>query len=131
MAQKAIIRFWWESGLSSASRNHLTTFCRPSVHYACLRLCSAIFLFIGNNCLCFLCFGWAAHALTALATLPISVAWQNCCTSTKTAYVKIEAFRHLITSQQGRMKTKSLLNFYTHQKSKVYLRTLCAFSILV
>jgi len=23
---KEIIRFWWESGLSSASRNHLTTF---------------------------------------------------------------------------------------------------------
>jgi len=26
MGQKVIIRFWWESGLSSASRNHLTTF---------------------------------------------------------------------------------------------------------
>jgi len=24
-----VIRFWWESGLSSASRNHLTNFCRP------------------------------------------------------------------------------------------------------
>jgi len=29
---KVIIRFWWESGLSSASRNHLATFCRPFVH---------------------------------------------------------------------------------------------------
>jgi len=38
MGQKVIIRFWWES----ASRNHLTTFCIPFVHYACLRLCSAI-----------------------------------------------------------------------------------------
>jgi len=28
MGQKVIVRFWWESGLSSASRNHLTTFCR-------------------------------------------------------------------------------------------------------
>jgi len=28
--------FWWEFGLSSASRNHLTTFCRLSVHDACL-----------------------------------------------------------------------------------------------
>jgi len=35
-AKKVIIRFWWESGLSSASRNHLTTFCRPFVYYACL-----------------------------------------------------------------------------------------------
>jgi len=26
MGQKAIIRFWWESGLSSACKNHLTTF---------------------------------------------------------------------------------------------------------
>jgi len=45
MDQKVIIRFWRESGLSSASRNHLTTFCRPFVHYAC-RLCSAIARFI-------------------------------------------------------------------------------------
>jgi len=29
-------RFWWESGLSSASRKYLTTFCRACVHYACL-----------------------------------------------------------------------------------------------
>jgi len=28
MGLKVIIRFWWESGLSSASRNHLTAFCR-------------------------------------------------------------------------------------------------------
>jgi len=51
MGQKVIIRLWWESGLSSASRNHLTTFCRPFVHYACLILCSAIVHFIRNNCL--------------------------------------------------------------------------------
>jgi len=34
MGQKVIIIFWWESGLSSASRNHITTFCSPFVHYA-------------------------------------------------------------------------------------------------
>jgi len=34
MGQKVIIRFWWESGLSSAFRNHLTTFCRPMSTYA-------------------------------------------------------------------------------------------------
>jgi len=72
MGQKVIIRFWWESGLSSASKNHLTTFCRPFVHYACLRLCSAVVHFIGNNCFCFVCYGWAAQVLTVLATLPIS-----------------------------------------------------------
>jgi len=31
MGQKVIIGFRWESALSSASRNHLTTFCRPFV----------------------------------------------------------------------------------------------------
>jgi len=35
MGQKVIIRLWWEAWLSSASRNHLTTFCRPVAHYAC------------------------------------------------------------------------------------------------
>jgi len=38
MGQKVIIRFWWESGLSSASRNYLNTFCRLFVHYACLKI---------------------------------------------------------------------------------------------
>ena len=42
MDEKVITRFWWESGLTSASRNHLTAFCRPFIHYVCLRLCSAI-----------------------------------------------------------------------------------------
>jgi len=55
MGQKVIIRFWWEFGLSSASRIHLITFCRPFVHYAHLRLCSAIVHFIRNNCLYFVC----------------------------------------------------------------------------
>jgi len=32
--------------------------------------------------------------------------------SSKTAGVKIEAFRHLIMSQQGKRKTKNLLDFY-------------------
>jgi len=29
MGRKVIIRFWWESASSSASRYHLTTFCWP------------------------------------------------------------------------------------------------------
>jgi len=36
MGQKVIIRFWWESGWSSASRNQLITFCRSFSLYACL-----------------------------------------------------------------------------------------------
>jgi len=36
MGQKVMIRFRWESGLSSGYRNHLTTFCRPFVYYECL-----------------------------------------------------------------------------------------------
>jgi len=49
MGQKLMIRFWWESGLSSTSRNNLAMFCRPFVHYKCLRLCSAIVHFARNN----------------------------------------------------------------------------------
>jgi len=33
--------------------------------------------------------------------------------------------------QHGKRKTKTLLDFLLNRKSKVYLRTLCAFSILV
>ena len=29
MGQKLLSRFWWESGLSFASRKHFNTFCRP------------------------------------------------------------------------------------------------------
>jgi len=39
------------------SRNHLTAFCRPFVHYACLRLCSEIVHLIRNNCLYFVPYG--------------------------------------------------------------------------
>jgi len=36
-------------------KKHLTTFCKPSIHYKCLRLCSATVDFIRNNCLYFVC----------------------------------------------------------------------------
>ena len=49
MRQKVIITLWWEARLSSASRNHLTTFCRSFAYYACLRLCSAVVHFIRNE----------------------------------------------------------------------------------
>ena len=59
MGQKVIIRFWVE--LLPASRNQLTTLCRPFAHYACLRLRSTIVHFIRNNCLYFVCYGWSAQ----------------------------------------------------------------------
>jgi len=49
--------------------------------------------------------------------------------SSKTAVVKVGAFRHLIMSQQG--KVKFCWTSIHNNKSNVYLRTLCAFSILV
>jgi len=55
MGEEVMISFWWASGLWSASRNHLITFCRPFVHYACSRLCSAAVHFIQNSCLYFVC----------------------------------------------------------------------------
>jgi len=73
MGQKVIIRFCWASGLSSASRNHLTTFFRPFVHYAFLRLCFAIVHLITlSETIVFILS--VVDALTALATLPIYVA---------------------------------------------------------
>ena len=105
--------------LSSASRNHLTTFCRPLIHYACLRLCSEIVHFIRNNCLYFVCCGWSAKALTVLAILLNSVAWQNCCMSLKTAVVNVEAFRHFIMSQQGKRKTKFSRLLYITKNRKI------------
>ena len=56
-----MIRLWSEGGLSSTSRNHLTTFCRPFSYYACLKLCSAIVHFIQNNSLYFVCYGWSVQ----------------------------------------------------------------------
>jgi len=37
MSEKLPIRYWWESAVSSASRNHLNTFCRPFVHCVYLK----------------------------------------------------------------------------------------------
>jgi len=45
----------------------------------------------------------------------------NCCTSSETAVVNIEAIRHVTTSQQGKRKTKNLLDFCTSQKIESFL----------
>ena len=58
ICHKVTVRFWWETELSSASRNHLTTFFRPFARYARLRLCSAIVHFNQNTCLYFVWYGW-------------------------------------------------------------------------
>jgi len=51
--------------------------------------------------------------------------------SSKTAFVNIEAFRHLIMSQQGKTKKKVCWISVHNIKTRGFLRTLCAFSILV
>jgi len=66
MDQKEIITFWWESGLSPVSKNHLTTFCKPPVDYVFSCLCYVIVHFIRNNCLYFV---RSARALTAVLSL--------------------------------------------------------------
>jgi len=53
----AYFMFSHKSGLSSPSRNHSTTFCRPFVHYACSRSCSGTLHFIRNHCLYIVCQG--------------------------------------------------------------------------
>jgi len=56
MRQKVIIRLWWEARLSSAARNHLTTFCWSFAYYECLTLYPK-----RNNCLYFVRYGWSAQ----------------------------------------------------------------------
>jgi len=77
--QKVIIRFWLESGSSSASRTHLTTFCRSFAHYACLRLCSAIFHFVQNNC--HFCLLWLISANFAKKLIGKTWIWRQIMTS--------------------------------------------------
>jgi len=113
MGPIVIIRFWWESNLSSAPRNHLTTFCRPFVHYACLRLCSAIVHFCPKqlSLLSLLrLFSASADRIGYITTLCSMIELLH---ELKTAIFNTEAFRHLIMSQQGKGKTKNLLGFYT------------------
>jgi len=71
MGQKVIIRFWWESELSSTSRNHLTTLCRSFIHYAYFKIVFRYSTLYPKQLPFFVCYGWSEQALTALATLPI------------------------------------------------------------
>jgi len=104
-----LIVFWWEFGLSSASRNHLTTFCRPSVHYAC---------FMFRDCLLY------PKQLSLFFLLRLMSASADCngCITNFCSMIELlhelknsntEAFRNFIMSQQGNKKTKRLLDFYT------------------
>jgi len=102
MGQKVIMKFWWESGLSSASRNYLTTFCRPFVHYACLRLCSAIVHFIRNNFLYFVCYGWSAE------------------TSPKHLFGKDEFDVNLWRYQQRTPNTNDTIRHWTNPPMKIF-----------
>jgi len=86
------------------SRNHLITFCKPLIHCTCFKIVFRDSSLFRNSCLYFVCYGWSAQALTALAT--IYVTWWNCCANSKTAVFHMEAFRDLIMSQQGKRKTK-------------------------
>ena len=137
ICQKVIIRFWWESELSSASKFHLTTFCRHFVHHACLRLFSAMVYFIRNNCLYFVCYSWSAYALIALAaTLLVSAAWLNCCTSSKLPLLtwSIQAFDKRFSREKGQLKFAGLLHITKNWKFYCVLyahsQFLCSFARL-
>jgi len=72
MGKKVIIMFRREFELSSASKNRITTFSRPFVHYACLRLCSAIVHFIRKNFLYFVsesCNGYITNFCNIIESL--------------------------------------------------------------
>jgi len=84
---KVIIRFWWESGLSSESRSHLTTFCRVFANYACLRLFRDSSLYPKQSSL--LCLLWLTSA-----------------NFTKTLVWKTWTWRQIMTSQTMHTKYK-------------------------
>jgi len=106
MGQKVIIRFWWESGLSSASRNHLTTFCRPFVHHACLKVVFRDGSFYPKQ-LSLFCLLWLISASAdRIGCITKFCSKIELLHELKTAVFNIQAFRHFITSQQGKRKTK-------------------------
>ena len=67
------------------------------------------------------CLLWLISAnADRIGYVPISVARYNCCSSSKTSVVNIDAFRNSIMSQQGKRKTKSLLDVYTNKKKSFF-----------
>jgi len=120
MGQKVIIRFWWESGLSSASRNHLTAFCRPFVHYTCLKIVfrdSSLY----PKQLSLFCLLWLISASAGrIGYITKFCSMIELLHELKTAVFNIEAFRHSIMSLQGKRKT-SFFDFYTQQKIESFL----------
>jgi len=130
MGQKVIIRFWFESGLSSASRNHLTTFCRPFVHYACLKIVLHDSSLYPKQLSLFCLLRPISANADRIGYVTKFCSMIEVLHKVITAVFNIEAFRHFIMSPQGKRKTKfSGLLYIT--KNWVFLRTLCAFSILV
>jgi len=94
MGQKVIIRFRWGSGLSSASRIHLTTFwdlCPTRMFKTVFRDSSLYPKQLHLFCLLML-----ISASADPIGFIINFCSMNCCPSSKTAVVNIEAFRHLI-----------------------------------
>ena len=111
MGQKVIIKVWWESGLSSASRNHLITFCRLFFSYACLKDCIPQQFTLSET----IVFVLSASLISASAD---RIGYtSNFCSMVelfhehKNSFFNVEAFRTLIMSQQGKRKTKNFLNY--------------------
>jgi len=111
MSQKVIITFWWEFGLSSASRNHLTTFLqtfRPLHLFKIVLRDSSLYPK-----------QWSLFCLLRLisASADRNGYISNFCSmigllhELKNSFFNREAFRILIMSQQGKRKTKRLLDF--------------------
>ena len=106
MGQKVIIRFWWESWLSSESRNHLTSYFRLFVHYACLKDAlrdSSLY----PKQLSLFCLLWPISASAdRIGYMTKFCSMIKLMHELKTAVFNIEAFRHFIMSPQGKRKTK-------------------------
>jgi len=120
MSQKVIIRFWWESGLSSASRNHLTAFCRPAVYYVCLKI-----VFRDNSLypkqLSLFCLLWLIRASAdCIGYITKFCSMIKLLHELKTTVFNKEAFRHFILSQEGKRKTKFFEHLYVTKNWKFF-----------
>jgi len=114
MGQKVVIKFWWESG--SGLRLHPETI---SPLFADLSSSKHIYDCIPNSSLypkqlSLFCLLWLISASAdRIGYITSFCSMMKLLHELQIAVDNIEAFRHLITSQQGKRKTKNLLNFYT------------------
>jgi len=112
MAQKVMIMFWWEFGLLSVSRHHITTFCKPSIHYACFKSVFRDSSLYPKEFSLFCLLRLISASADRNGYISNFCSMVELLHQLKNSFLNIEAFRNLILSQQGKRKTERLLDVY-------------------